>query len=38
MKLHGYCKCCRKMKRVNVLWPRPSGVQIGVCDDCEAKR
>lgn len=38
MVVHGWCHKCRKFKRVRVDMPDANGVQIGTCDDCEAKR
>lgn len=38
MRVHGYCQVCHKIKLVRVKIIRTRGVQIGLCDDCEAKR
>lgn len=35
MYLIGWCRVCRKVKRVRVTVPPVKGVAIGVCRDCE---
>lgn len=36
--LHGWCEICHKFKQVRVRRPNPTGVQMGVCSNCEEKR